>query len=142
VTIEATPQKARSAGKGAVTLASTAALILVVTAAFHATGYPAVVQGVAASSASSFVKAAAPKLWLFFSWHLIAVALGVLVTALSLRRAARPVLFACAIIVAVDLCWVLSIAGIFAGTVLLFIAVLCIVGAACLSPETVPEHAR
>lgn len=135
MTTTRTSQETRSAGSSSVALALAAALILVATAAFHATGYPSVARGVASSSASSFVKAAAPTLWLFFSWHLIAVALGVLATALALRRAARPVLFAFSIVVAVDLCWVFSIAGVFAGTVLLFIVLLCTVGAACLSPK-------
>ncbi len=133
---EATLQEGRSSGRGPVALASIAATILLATAAFHATGYSSVARGVASSSASPFVKTAAPTLWLFFSWHLVAVALGVLATALALKRAARPVLFACALVVAVDLCWVLSIAGVFAGSVLLFIAALCTLGAAYLSPKT------
>jgi hypothetical protein len=65
----------------------------------------------------------------------VAVAVGVSATAIGLKRAARPVLFACAAIVAVDLCWVLSIAGVFAGTVLLFLAALCTFAAAWLSPS-------
>ena len=129
-----TLEEARPAGKGAVVLASLAALILLVTAAFHATGYSSIARGVASSSASPFVKDAVPTLWLFFSWHLVAVALGILATALALQRAARPILFACSLVVAVDLCWVLSIAGIFAGSVLLFVAALCTFAAAYRSP--------
>jgi hypothetical protein len=135
VTTGLTIEASAARGRAAVIAALTAALILMATAAFHATGYSSVARSIDASSASPFVKAAAPMLWLFFSWHLVAVAVGVSATAIGLKRAARPVLFACAAIVAVDLCWVLSIAGVFAGTVLLFLAALCTFAAAWLSPS-------
>jgi hypothetical protein len=138
VTTVLTVRSTAGTGRAAAIAAGAAALILLVTAAFHATGYPSVSRELAASSASPFVKDAAPMLWLFFSWHLVALAAGVPAAAIGLGRAARPVLFACAGVVAVDLCWVFSVAGVFAGTVLLFVAALCTSAAACLSPRSIP----
>lgn len=131
----AAQQEGRSAGRAAVAFASVATVILLATSAFHATGYSSIVRGVASLSASSLAKAAAPALWLFFSWHLVALALSILAAALTLKHSARSVLFACSFIVTIDLCWVLSIAGVFAGTGLLFTAALCTFAAASLSPK-------
>lgn len=131
-------QRRHGRSGAATALAAIAAVLLIATAAFHATGYPSVSRGIASSAASAFVKAAVPTLWLFFSWHLVAVALGVLGAALALGRAARPVLVACAVVIAVDLGWVFSIAGLFAGTVLLFVAAACTLAAGLLAPRSGP----
>jgi hypothetical protein len=57
-------------------LAGIAAIVLLATAAFHATGYRAIVEGVSASALTPFFRRALPGIWLFFSWHLVALALG------------------------------------------------------------------
>jgi hypothetical protein len=115
---------------GLVVVAST---ILVATAAFHATGYSSVARQVASSSLSPFFKRALPPIWLFFSWHLVAIALAVSAASFSrLAAVARPILLAAAVVVAVDFLWVLSIAGLFAGTILLLTASACLFAAGWL----------
>src|SRR5262249_52724057 len=95
--------------------------MLIATAAFHASGYSSIASQIESSSAPSFLKRAMPTLWLFFAWHLLVLAVGS-IFALRLGRAAGPVLLACAVVVVGDFCWVFSIAGLFAGDVLLLIA--------------------
>jgi len=95
--------------------------MLIATAAFHATGYSSIASQIESSSAPNFLKKAVPTLWLFFAWHLLVVAVGSIAAA-RLGRAAGPVLVGCAVVVVGDFFWVFSIAGLFAGDVLLLIA--------------------
>jgi hypothetical protein len=64
------------AAQGMIFELSTRAVVLVVAAAFHATGYQAVGDTVATSAISPFFRRAIPGIWLFFSWHLVALAFG------------------------------------------------------------------
>ena len=100
-----------------------AACLLLAIAAFHATGHSFVAREIEASSVAPFVKSAVPTLWLFFSWHLTAVALasGAALFAAH-ENTRRAILGGCAIIVVVDFVWVFTIAGWFPGTVLLLLA--------------------
>ena len=63
-----------ASSKTARVLAAIAALILVATAVFHATGYSNLIDEIGKSSLSSFFRRSLPGIWLFFSWHLLAVA--------------------------------------------------------------------
>jgi hypothetical protein len=56
--------------------AAVGALLLLGTAAYHGTGYKEVSQSIASSTAGVFLKHAVPGLWIFFSWHLAAMALA------------------------------------------------------------------
>lgn len=102
-----------------------AGFVLLGTAALHASGYRSVAEAIAGSEVSSFIKRAAPSLWLFFSWHLSALAAGCFWAAVQGGAAARVLVWFVAVVVIVDLLWVLSIAGLFAGTGLLALAAVC-----------------
>ena len=110
------------------------AAILVATAAFHASGYEFVASEIEASSVAPFVKRAVPTIWLFFSWHLVAIASGAVGALLAVRHAAKPILIACSVVTAVDFIWVYSIAGFFVGTLLLLLGSLCFLSGGWLLP--------
>lgn len=121
-----------ASSKTARVLAAIAALILVVTAVFHATGYSSLIDEVGKSSLSSFFRQSLPGIWLFFSWHLLAVACALGWAALFGFGPARPLLIFLSVLVGVDTLFVFSIAGVFAGTVLLALAALCTIIATTL----------
>jgi hypothetical protein len=115
-------------------LTALAALALAATAAFHATGYGAIVDTVTNSTMSSFFRKTLPGIWLFFSWHLVALAFGLGWASFSGSRSARPLVSFIAILACADTLFVFSVAGLFAGTVLLFGAAICVVIAAVRWP--------
>ncbi|HET7691674.1 MAG TPA: hypothetical protein VFM44_01160 [Gemmatimonadota bacterium] len=112
-----------------------AAIVLLATAIFHATGYTDLDRAVDASDLSPFFRRALPRIWLFFSWHLIAVAGALGWASLSGSRSGRPLLTFAAILICADALFVLWVAGFFAGTVLLFAAAVCAVVAAARAPS-------
>jgi|SRR5688500_17159235 len=109
-----------------------AAVVLFATAAFHAIGYGALRDEVETSALSSFYRSSLPGIWLFFSWHITAVAFALSWVSLRASPAARPLLTFAAVLVCVDTVFVFSLAGFFAGTVLLAVAAACTVTAAAL----------
>lgn len=115
-------------------LTALAAIVLVATAAFHATGYGAIVDTVATSAISPFFRKALPGIWLFFSWHLVALAFGLGWASLRGSGSARPLVSFIAILACADTLFVFSLAGLFAGTVLLSGAAICVVIAAVRWP--------
>lgn len=116
-------------------LTALAAIVLAATAAFHATGYGAVVDAVASPDASSFLRKALPGIWLFFSWHLVALAAGLGWASFSGSAAARPLVSFIAILTCVDTLFVLRLAGFFVGTGLLAGAAVAVVIAAVRWPQ-------
>jgi len=128
-----------------VVLVAAGAVVLLATAAFHASGHGDVARQAAASSLEPFLAAALPTLWLFFSWHLAAVALGVVASLFAAAATTRAVALGCGFVAAVDFLWVLSLAGFFAGTALLVLASLLLLAGGLslgLSPRTPPAAAR
>lgn len=121
-----------ASSKTARVLAAIAALILVATAVFHATGYSSLIDEVGKSSLSSFFRRSLPGIWLFFSWHLLAVACALGWAAVSGFGLARPLLIFLSLLVCADTVFVFSLAGVFAGTVLLALAALCTIIATTL----------
>jgi hypothetical protein len=116
-------------------LVGLASIVLLATAAFHATGHALVAREVAASGMAPFVKNTLPLLWLFFSWHLVAVALGAIAALLAQPATTKPVAIACSLVVAVDFGWVVSIAGLFAGSALLLVAAMLLLAGGLLLPR-------
>ena len=99
-------------------------VLLLVTAIFHGTGYPAVRDAMEASSIPAFFKSSLPGVWLHFSIHLVVlIFFGVL--ALFSSHGARSLLSLLALAVAADAALVFSVAGFFAGVTLLIAAALC-----------------
>ena len=99
-----------------------AACVLVATAAFHGSGYPGAVAAAATPGVSPFFARAIPGIWLFFSWHLIGVAGALIWAAVRASRPARPLVVFCSVLVVADTVFVFTLAGMFAGTILLAIA--------------------
>lgn len=108
-------------------LTSVAAIVLVATAAFHATGYRTLANSVAVSALSPFFQKALPGIWLFFSWHLVALALGLGWASVHGAGSARPLVIFIAVLACADTLFVFSLAGLFAGTVLLAGAAGCLI---------------
>jgi hypothetical protein len=108
-------------------LTSLAAIVLVATAGFHATGYRSLSASVMSSAISPFFQKALPGIWLFFSWHLVALALGLVWATLRVDGSMRSLVRFIAILVCVDTLFVLWVAGVFAGTILLAGAAVCLV---------------
>ena len=112
-------------------LAGLASLLLAATGLFHATGYRGVVEAVADQALGPFYSRALPGVWIFFSWHLIALALGAAWMAARGAAAARPLLVFLALVAMVDTVFVASAAGpLFAGTLILAAAALALAIAA------------
>lgn len=111
-------------------LVAVAALILLATAAFHGSGHGDVSAAIAASSASAFLQGVVPGLWLFFSWHLVAIGLGALAVAMRGGRSMKPLLWFVTVVTLVDTLWLLKVAGVFAGTGLLALSALCLAAGA------------
>lgn len=108
-------------------LTSVAAIVLIATAAFHATGYRALASSPGLSALSPFFQKSLPGIWLFFSWHLVALALGLAWASVRGARSARPLVTFIAVLACVDTLFVFSLAGVFAGTLLLAVAASCAV---------------
>jgi hypothetical protein len=116
-------------------LSALAAILLAATAAFHATGYRAVADAVAASAMSPFFRTVLPGIWVFFSWHLVALAFGLAWAALRASSSARPLVVFIAVVLCADTLFVVSLAGLFAGTALMGAAAACVVMAALRWPR-------
>lgn len=108
-------------------LAALAAVVLLATAAFHATGYGPLLEAVNGSALSAFFRKSLPGIWLFFSWHLVAVACALGWVSVRGSRSARPLLVFASVLVCADALFVFSLAGFFAGTALLAAAAACTV---------------
>ena len=106
-------------------LAGLASLLLAATGLFHATGYRGVVEIVADPAFGEFYGRALPGVWIFFSWHLIALALAAAWAAARGAAGARPLLVFLALVAAGDTVFVATGAGpLFAGTLMLAAAAL------------------
>lgn len=107
-----------------------AAVVLVATAALHATGYRPLVAQLAASAIQPAWLAGVKGLWLVFSCHLVLLATALIVVALRPAGAAPLLLVVLALIPAVDTLTLLWFVGIFPGTVALaLVTVLMLAGA-------------
>ena len=114
-------------------LIALAAVTLLVTAAIHATGYRAVAAAVSTSAVSPFFRHVLPGVWLFFSWHLVALGLGLVLVAFVGSAQMKPLLWFISVVVLVDTLFVLAIAGVFPGTILLGVAVVLLAVASFLA---------
>ena len=113
-----------------------ASLLLLATGLFHATGIGGVVEVVADPAFAEFYKRALPGVWIFFSWHLLALALGAGWAAVRRNATARPLLVFLALVAAVDTLFVGAAAGpLFAGTLMLAGAAACLAIAAARWPS-------
>ena len=106
-------------------LAGLASLLLAATGVFHATGYRGIVEIVSDAAFGPFYSRALPGMWVFFSWHLVALALGAGWAAARGGANARPLMAFIALVTVVDAVFVAAGAGpLFAGTLMLAAAAL------------------
>lgn len=111
--------------------ATVGAVVLLLTAAVHATGFPGAVSEVADPPVDEFFHDLLPGLWLFFSWHLAIVAAAVLWVTWRRRGDSRTMIGFAAVVTLGDTVWVGILADwLFPGTWLLAVAAACLVAAA------------
>lgn len=114
-------------------LALVASVVLIATALFHASGYPAVARAMEASNARPPIVSVAKALWLMFSSHLIV--LGLIVLAATRSSNGRQIILLCALMPAVDTALTLRFAGVFIGTISLAVATLLLLLAGLFFPR-------
>jgi hypothetical protein len=123
----------RDAMKLARTLVLVASVILFVTALFHGSGYTMIARAMETSGTKPFIVAGVKGLWLAFSFHLIVLAVVVLVV--SRDSGAKQVIFLCALIPATDTVLLFHFVGVFVGTVSLAITTILLIAGALLFPD-------
>lgn len=131
----AAPRPVANPRRTAALLTVAGAMVLLSIAVFHATGTPLVSRALTRANVTPFVRDAMPKLWLFFSWHLIALALAALGSTRTPPATTRLILTGAALVAIVDVGWVVSVAGIFAGSVLLLLGAILLFAAARFTPQ-------
>ena len=114
-----------------------AAVVLIGTAAFHATGYRPISDAIQASNAKPFLVVAVKALWLMLSAHLVILAAVVVLA--NGAPGGRRVLLACALIPAFDTVLLASFVGAFIGTFSLAAAAVLLIAGALL--RTMPASA-
>lgn len=110
-------------------LAAVAAAVLLLTAALHATGYANVSKAVAVAGMPPLLRQTSPGLWLFFAWHLFALAAVACWAGLRGTESARPLLVFCTAMVIADTGFAYSLGGLFEGTLMLAAAAVLLLGA-------------
>jgi len=108
-------------------LAGVSGLLLLATAYLHSTGTSMVRSALAGAELSEFLTRALPTIWFVFSWHLVVVAVPLLVAAFLGTRWLLPVTVFCGAVTLGDFFWVFSVARWFPGTFLLVSVVLLLV---------------
>ena len=111
-------------------LAAIAALVLLAVAYLHSTGTAAITEAVNGTDMAAFFIAAIPVLWLFFTWHLVAISLPLFWGAVFASSWLRAATVFVALVAIGDFIFVFSIAGRFPGTYLLLAVVVLLLIAA------------
>ena len=94
-------------------------LLLLLTAYFHSTGIDGVRAAVEKAQMTGFFAEAFPVLWLFFSWHLMVIAMPLLWAAIKSPSWFFQACIFCGLVALGDFFWVFSLAGWFPGTIIL-----------------------
>ena len=104
-------------------LAAVSAIFLLATAYLHSTGTNDVRKTLSEAAVQGFFADALPIIWLFFSWHLVAMAVPMLWAAVTNPRWFLPASIFCGTVALGDFFWVYSVAGWFPGSILLLLVV-------------------
>ena len=105
-------------------LVGTSGLLLLATAYLHSTGTSMIRTALSGLELSEFLMRALPTIWMVFSWHLVVLAVPLLVTAFLSNRWLLPVTMFCGAVTLGDFFWVFSVARWFPGTFLLICVVI------------------
>lgn len=104
-------------------LAGLSGLLLLVDAYLHSTGAAPVREALAGAEIPEFFAQALPIIWLFFSWHLVVVAVPLLWASITNPPWFLPASIFCGVVALGDFFWVYSVGGWFPGTVVLLLVV-------------------
>jgi hypothetical protein len=116
-------------------------LVLFVGAALHAiAGYPAVSGALQGTEVPHRIISALKAVWLFVSWHWIAVDIFALIAAFARTSPRRTILLLCGLIPLVDAAGAFYAIGPFIGDELLTVAALAFLASAALFPPTPTQH--
>jgi len=121
-------------------LAIAAAAVLVATAAIHGSGYASVSTAVGARGLNPALGDALRAVWLMISFHLVLLAIVVIVAS-GVERGRRIVL-ACALIPAADTVLLLHFVGVFVGSLALAAATLLLVSSGLLPSAVADSSGR
>ncbi|MEW6207101.1 MAG: hypothetical protein AB1631_01955 [Acidobacteriota bacterium] len=110
-----------------------ASVMLLATALFHGSGYGGVARSIEASDVKPFLISAVKGLWLMFSIHLIVVSFALVAVSRSLQ--AKRFVLLCALFPIADTVILLIFAGVFAGTIMMAVAALLLIGGGLLLPR-------
>ncbi|QLC25740.1 hypothetical protein HFP57_12425 [Parasphingopyxis algicola] len=107
---------------GTIALVALGSLTLLVTAAFHFTGFAEISAWVDGLADRSFFARAIPTIWLFPSLHWLAIAAGLFAAAWFGIASLRTLLFGCALLLAADAALIYAAVGPFVGSAMLLAA--------------------
>jgi len=110
-------------------------LVLLVAAALHGIlGYPAVFGALAGTAVPNRIIGAFKAVWVFVSWHWIALDIFALIAAFARTLPRRAILLLCGLVPLVDAVGAYSAIGVFIGDELLTVAALAFLASAALFP--------
>jgi hypothetical protein len=122
-------------------LVALASLALIVAAALHGIlGYPAVSGALHATDVPQRMISALKAVWLFVSWHWVAVDIFALMAAFARTSPRRAILLLCGLVPLVDAVGAYSALGLFIGDELLAVAALAFLASAALFPPPPTQH--
>ncbi|MGJ8662102.1 MAG: hypothetical protein ACSHWU_00565 [Marinicella sp.] len=100
-------------------LAGVGGLLLLMTAYYHSTGLTPLQDALAKTQLPTFFVQVVPVQWMFFAWHLTALAIPLLWASARNPYWFLPAVIFCGVVVLGDFIWVYSATGWFPGTVVL-----------------------
>jgi hypothetical protein len=122
-------------------LVALGSIALFVGAALHAiAGYPAVSAALQGTEVPHRLISAFKAVWLFASWHWIAVDMFALIAAFARTSPRRAILLLCGLVPLVDAAGAYSALGLFIGDELLAVAALAFLASAALFPPPPTQH--
>ena len=116
-------------------------LVLFVGAALHGiAGYREVFGALRGTDVPPRLISVFKTVWLFVSWHWIAVGIFALIAAFARQSPRRTILLLCGLVPLVDAVGAYSAIGLFIGDELLAVAALAFLASAALFPPTPTQH--
>jgi len=116
-------------------------LVLFVGAALHGiAGYREVFAALRGTDVPPRLISVFKAVWLFVSWHWIAVDIFALIAAFARQSPRRTILLLCGLVPLVDAVGAYSAIGLFIGDELLAVAALAFLASAALFPPTPTQH--
>jgi len=122
-------------------LVALGSLVLFVGAALHGiAGYREVFGALRGTDVPPRLISVFKTVWLFVSWHWIAVGIFALIAAYARTSPRRTILLLCGLVPLVDAAGAYSAIGLFIGDELLAVAALAFLASAALFPPTPTQH--